>query len=1072
MVRKNGFARRFRSGLTAIKLNQLSSVVLLCLGLLSTSDRLVAQAWVKKTPVSSPPLRANHAMVYDNIHRQVVMFGGYNNGPLDDTWVWDGSKWTESKPAVRPPARYGHTMVYDQARGQTVLFGGARNGQILNDTWVWDGNNWSQKTVTTAPPPRQWAAMAYDPSRRETVLFGGLALTTPLGDTWTWDGTNWQFKSQETGPRYGAAMAYSRSASSLVLWGGAPLNPNSPSDPPRFWSGTNWFYLLLMNPGDQHYWHAMAADSGGNVVSLGGNTPKGGTGSSDIEVFANMSWAVQLPGSHADPGWRMAHAMAYDEARSEVVMFGGLDAGRNTLGDTWVWTLGIQATAGNPQSTVVGTPFAFPLEVAVLTGDNGATTNNVPVTFAGPPGMVTVSGAVTDSNGRAQITATAGSTPGSYTVTASAGGSDVARFVLSNVNPMPATGPCIVRTPADDNSSASLRYLVAACGKGGTITFAPDVKTVYLTQGQDIQLTDDLTIDGGDGVTIDAGNQSRIFFVKGGNIALRKITLQNGIAKGGNGKPAYFPGGGGAGLGGAILVNGGSVGVSNVVFSGNQALGGDGGGGFSLTESNGPGGGAGGETFGVHNGGGGGDFGGRGGDGHSLPSGEGGGGANGAGAFGGGGAGEWPGGFGGGGGSHSQAGTFGGNPTDPDYSLSTGGGGAGLGGAVFVRSGVLTLNNTSFRSNIAKGGAANGQGKGGALFINASASVIYIGAAPEFVGNVASHAGTQTVCSTVLGPSAADNNDVCGAAATVTIRNTNQSTAPNGPFSLPVVVTANDGQKPLAGVAIRFEGPSTGPSINPSVVTGRTNANGSLEQVLVANSISGGPYFVTATIIGVEIAKIQLTNTVVIPDFDLSVSVTHSGVFKQFDFSGSYTIVVRNAGPGAASGTVRVTDTLPTGVTAVSISGQGWGCDIQTVSCTRSDALPANMAYPPITLYVNTGSAPPSVINKVSVSAPVESITANNQAQDVNTVLQYVQVTVGVNPGGQGLIASVDGLPSTAPRTFRWLEGETHSIAVQTTQPGPGRPFGWQFAGWSDGGSPVHNITVSRMLTMYTATFR
>lgn len=62
-----------------------------------------------------------------------------------------------------------------------------------------------------------------------------------------------------------------------------------------------------------------------------------------------------------------------------------------------------------------------------------------------------------------------------------------------------------------------------------------------------------------------------------------------------------------------------------------------------------------------------------------------------------------PGGYGGGGGGAGGEG---------------GGGGAGFGGAIFVRSGSLTINNSSFSSNISDGGSGfeNGLGKGGALF--------------------------------------------------------------------------------------------------------------------------------------------------------------------------------------------------------------------------------------------------------------------------------------------------------------------------------------------------------------------
>src|SRR5436190_10505902 len=49
--------------------------------------------------IVSPPPRAYDGMAYDAVHGEVVMFGGYYFGALDDTWTYDGSSWTERFPA-------------------------------------------------------------------------------------------------------------------------------------------------------------------------------------------------------------------------------------------------------------------------------------------------------------------------------------------------------------------------------------------------------------------------------------------------------------------------------------------------------------------------------------------------------------------------------------------------------------------------------------------------------------------------------------------------------------------------------------------------------------------------------------------------------------------------------------------------------------------------------------------------------------------------------------------------------------------------------------------------------------
>jgi uncharacterized repeat protein (TIGR01451 family) len=100
----------------------------------------------------------------------------------------------------------------------------------------------------------------------------------------------------------------------------------------------------------------------------------------------------------------------------------------------------------------------------------------------------------------------------------------------------------------------------------------------------------------------------------------------------------------------------------------------------------------------------------------------------------------------------------------------------------------------------------------------------------------------------------------------------------------------------------------------------------------------------------------------------LIVFSTHNGNFISGQ-SGAYAVTVWNESSQATTGTVTVTDTLPTGLTATSIGGTGWACTLATVTCTRSDALNSGASYPPITVTANVASsAAASVTNQVSVS--------------------------------------------------------------------------------------------------------
>lgn len=133
---------------------------------------------------------------------------------------------------------------------------------------------------------------------------------------------------------------------------------------------------------------------------------------------------------------------------------------------------------------------------------------------------------------------------------------------------------------------------------------------------------------------------------------------------------------------------------------------------------------------------------------------------------------------------------------------------------------------------------------------------------------------------------------------------------------------------------------------------------------------------------------INVTNIVQFPD--LVISKVHAGVFAQGQTGQIYTISVSNIGQVFSTGTVTVTDTLPTGLTATAISGTGWTCSTPpTLTCTRGDQLASfNQSYPPITLTVSVdANAPmPTVTNVATVSGGGEVNTGNDSVSDVTTI--------------------------------------------------------------------------------------
>jgi uncharacterized repeat protein (TIGR01451 family) len=98
----------------------------------------------------------------------------------------------------------------------------------------------------------------------------------------------------------------------------------------------------------------------------------------------------------------------------------------------------------------------------------------------------------------------------------------------------------------------------------------------------------------------------------------------------------------------------------------------------------------------------------------------------------------------------------------------------------------------------------------------------------------------------------------------------------------------------------------------------------------------------------------------------LSITKTHSGSFVRGQQNATYTVTVSNAAnAGPASGTVTVTETVPSGLTLVSMAGTGWTCPgTLSNNCTRGDALAGGSSYPAIAVTVNVASNAPSPVTR------------------------------------------------------------------------------------------------------------
>jgi uncharacterized repeat protein (TIGR01451 family) len=173
---------------------------------------------------------------------------------------------------------------------------------------------------------------------------------------------------------------------------------------------------------------------------------------------------------------------------------------------------------------------------------------------------------------------------------------------------------------------------------------------------------------------------------------------------------------------------------------------------------------------------------------------------------------------------------------------------------------------------------------------------------------------------------------------------------------------------------------------------------------------------------------------------DMTLAKSHSGEFTQGDSGRTYTLTATNSGNRAATGAVSVADTLPTGLTATAIAGDGWTCTLGALTCTRSDTLAAGASYPPITVTVDVaGDAPASVVNTATVARAGQN-TANDSAGDTAAVAAKPAPATaggGEDPpgGGTGPLSGPAGggtlLPNVAP-AFTAARVTNTTFAVDT----------------------------------------
>ncbi|MHB8573115.1 MAG: Kelch repeat-containing protein [Candidatus Dormibacteria bacterium] len=225
-------------------------------------------------------------------------------------------------------------------------------------------------TGPSAGPPGnlQNAAIAYDPTHSRAVVYGGQTAddywtctgnyNLATSNTWLWDGTAWAQAHPLHSPpaTQSSAMAYDATLGEMILFGGAEsaggvgvgtypagnstvfANTYIPISDTWAWNGTDWTLLSPAHSPPARYGAAVAADDArGSIVIFGGEGAQG-VALGDTWEWKNGDWTQLNSATSIAPAPRSFASMAYLPSPSQLIMVNGDSASGSALAETWLFT--------------------------------------------------------------------------------------------------------------------------------------------------------------------------------------------------------------------------------------------------------------------------------------------------------------------------------------------------------------------------------------------------------------------------------------------------------------------------------------------------------------------------------------------------------------------------------------------------------------------------------------------------------------------------------------------------------------------------------------------------------------
>lgn len=314
---------------------------------LSETWEWTGRRWVQRYYENTPPPRAAFAMVTDTVNERILVFGGgtTDDAVLNDTWALQRGVWSRIETPAAPPARRLMGAAFDRQSGRMIIFGGSDGSTTLRDTWEFDGQTWVQ-TGSNGPEVFN-PTLVYDAARGETLMMGMATDGATLMYRYT--GSGWNRIEPAKLPECVnlTTMAFQEHNQKVLLAGGGCINGNALGKTWE-WDGETWTELTVTGTIGGVVGHAMTYDPARSETLLFGGS-EFGFDRNDTLRYRDGRW-LRAPSS-STPGGRSLMVFETDPESGTIWMFGGL----NALGDLWRYRFGNweRVVAPNQPSTCI-----------------------------------------------------------------------------------------------------------------------------------------------------------------------------------------------------------------------------------------------------------------------------------------------------------------------------------------------------------------------------------------------------------------------------------------------------------------------------------------------------------------------------------------------------------------------------------------------------------------------------------------------------------------------------------------------------------------------------------------------